>query len=171
MIYNDEQIEIIYNLISRINNEIVLNVRKEIDLHSHYSYKINDYIRSVEELHLYQQLGLKELHITRPSLVADIDVDYVANGETNLERMLSGNPPICPITKEIYHIHHIGQKYNSPFAELTRRTHSSSNYYSILHDCQLDSWRIREYATVDFAKEKKEYWKKRGELLLKNESS
>ncbi len=134
---------------------------------SPFSAEINKYIRTADELEVYKQLDLREGYITRPSLLADIDIDYYDFGkkESNLDKMLAGSPPIDVTTMQPFDLHHIGQQYDAPFAELPRLMHIGIGSYGILHDSNIDSWRLNPRMVNDFAKERADYWRRRGELL------
>lgn len=54
-------------------------------------------------------------------------------------------------------MHHIGQKPDSPLAELTTEEHRGAGNDTILHDKQKES----EIDRNEFAKERKEHWKNR----------
>lgn len=101
-------------------------VREEINEKSDYSDEVNEKISSVEELEVYQKANLKEENIDgRTCLVRDdIDMEYVdpKSGMTNQELMEKGRAPYDAKTGERIELHHIGQDYDSPLAELTEDT-------------------------------------------------
>ena len=133
---------------------------------SPYSENINKHIRSLEELKIFKQLGLKEGYVTRPSLLLDIDISYSSpSGITNIDYMLSGHAPIDSKSGQFIQLHHIGQQYDSPFAELPALIHLGTETYSKLHDTKLESWRIDKHLTQSTTAEICEYWKKRGKAL------
>ncbi len=116
----------------------------EIDEKSEFSSEINDSIRSSDELEIYQKADLKEAEIDgRKCLIRDIDLDYIdeKTGKTNRELMALGRAPYDAKTGEKIELHHIGQKYDSPLAELTADTEHGGENYSILHTTKTDSWR------------------------------
>ena len=119
-------------------------VREEINEKSDYSDEVNEKISSVEELEVYQKANLKEENIDgRTCLVRDdIDMEYVdpKSGMTNQELMEKGRAPYDPKTGERIELHHIGQDYDSPLAELTEDT-EHGDYYSALHTKEGESWR------------------------------
>ena len=139
---------------------------KSIEQVSPYSHKINVFIRSNKELQIYKQLKLKESTITRPTLILDIDPYYCdSSGISNIEKMISGKAPIDSVTGNIIDLHHIGQKYNSPFAELPHSIHEFGGNYSILH-ITTTSWRNnKEFVRLTNAEITK-YWKMRGAMYL-----
>ena len=105
---------------------------------------MNDHISSVEELEVYQNAGLKETEVDgRTCLVReDIDMDYVdpKTGMTNRQLMEEGRPPFDAKTGEQIELHHIGQEYDSPLAELTADS-EHGEHYSTLHTKAEESWR------------------------------
>lgn len=133
---------------------------------SPYSKEINQYIRTAQELNIYKKCNLVEDIITRRALIFPIDKDYkFGGGITNLERMLKGEAPRDSATGEIIELHHIGQKFDSPFAELPRSIHCSTATYSILHDTTIESWRIDKQLISLTQQEIYNYWQMRGEIL------
>lgn len=119
-------------------------VRAEINEKSDYSDEVNEKISSVEELEVYQKANLKEENIDgRTCLVRDnIVMEYVdpKSGMTNQELMEKGRAPYDAKTGERIELHHIGQDYDSPLAELTEDT-EHGDYYSALHTKEGESWR------------------------------
>lgn len=120
-------------------------VRAEIAEKSEYSDEVNQYISSVEELEIYQNAGLHEQVIEgRVCLVKeDIDPNYVdeKTGLTNAELMAKGRAPYDAKTGERIELHHIGQDYSSPLAELTENTEHGGNNHGVLHTKESESWR------------------------------
>ena len=79
-------------------------------------------------------------------------------GKTNKERMLEGKAPL--MDGKPVELHHIGQKQDSPLAELTHDEHKGN--YRLLHEVPPQTSQIDRSA---FAKEKANYWKMRGEEI------
>lgn len=143
-----------------------LKREQEINSVSPYSAEINKYIRCPEELEIYKSCNLTETFITRKTLIYPIDINYkYSGGVSNLERMLRGDSPRDTLTGEIIELHHIGQKFDSPFAESPRLTHSSAQTYRLLHDASIESWRINKRLITLTKQESVKYWKTRGEQL------
>jgi FtsZ-binding cell division protein ZapB len=111
--------------------------------HPDWPDEVIDAIGSWNEYEIYHKAGLIYANINgRHCLIRpDLDLDYVdpKTGRTNRELMAEGRAPIDPKTDEKITLHHIGQKYDGPLAELTESEHSGN--YSILHASNLDSWR------------------------------
>ena len=166
MDYNQELVEYIkaaYAAIYQINVQSVID---EIQKLSPYSEKITPYIRNIEELQKYLELNLKEGFITRPTLLINIDINYRVNGgSTNLEKMLKGSPPSDYRTGQVIELHHIGQHYDSPFAELPQLIHGGTGMFGIFHNLQIESWRVNKDCIIKTQNEISQYWIKRGEQL------
>lgn len=131
---------------------------------SKYSDEINENIATEKELDVYLDANLKETTVNdKPTLIReDIDYDQVDEdtGETNLEKMEKGKAPLDKDGNPI-ELHHIGQKADSPLAELTRDEHRGKGNDSVLHDKTQNS----EIDRKEFSKEKAEHWKARAEEI------
>lgn len=135
---------------------------------SPYSQQINSHIHSGKELDLYINLNLEETVITRPCLVMDIDPYYCTpTGETNTERMAMGKPPIDYATGSVIDLHHIGQSYEAPYAELPHSIHDAPGINSTLHSSRAPSWRNNPKLACEHNKEAAKHWKQRGEALCR----
>lgn len=161
-----ELIEKIRSLHLFFYEQYELNREKEINSISPYSIEINKYIRHPEELEIYKSCNLTETVITRRALIYPVDISYkYGGGISNLERMLNGDSPRDALTGEVIELHHIGQRFDSPFAELPRLTHCSTKTYRLLHDASIESWRINKRLITLTQQESIKYWKIRGEML------
>lgn len=139
-----------------------LNQRDAIQKASPYSEIITSQIREIDELCLYSTLKLQETNITRPAIIQDIDFDLwiSTEGHTNLELMRKGNAPYLFDSAEgRIELHHIGQDFSGPFAELTFEDHNAHS--QILHSSHEESWRHNKRMEQEFSKERAEHWKKR----------
>lgn len=142
------------------------NKLQQVDAVSPYTSSINRYIRTQQELGIYTRLNLVEGYVTRPSLLFSIDPQYAHDGiTTNLKRMLNGKAPFDAETGQIFKLHHIGQQYDSPFAELPEAAHRSTATYSILHHTNIVSWRRDKQLVLKHGKEVARHWRLRGEML------
>lgn len=124
---------------------------------------IIDSIGSEEEAKLYEDAGLKPAIINDKDTLIRTDIDYDQKdvfGKTNLERMEAGRAPLDKDGRPI-ELHHIGQKSDSPLAELTGSEHRGKGNDNILHDKQKES----EINRQDFDKERRCYWKARAEQI------
>ncbi|ERK60424.1 hypothetical protein HMPREF1983_00171 [Gemella bergeri ATCC 700627] len=114
-------------------------------------------INSNKEYEIYKEAGLEEKDVNgKPVLVREIDLDIKDEmGRTNKERMEEGLAPLengKPIE-----LHHIGQKSDSPLAELSIDEHRSKENDGILHDKTKES----EINRNTFNTEKINHWKER----------
>lgn len=132
-----------------------------------WSYTVIDSIDTVEQYQVYKDANLHEAIINgRICLVKTIDFDYVdpKTGKTNRELMAMGRAPIDSKTGEKIELHHIGQKFESPFAELAENSEHGDGKDAILHNKTTDSWRRnpeknKQYNNV----ERPNHWKARAE--------
>jgi hypothetical protein len=153
------------------NNQIIQEVKenkrgltedekKEIkEAHPDWPDKIIDAIGSWEEYEIYDRAGLKYSEINgKPCLIrSDIDMNQKDEfGRTNKERMEQGLAPLDKNGKPI-ELHHIGQKPDSPLAELTQEEHRGRGNDTILHDKTKPS----EIDRGEFQKEKEDHWETR----------
>ena len=139
-----------------------LNQQEAIQGARPYSEGITSQIREMDELRLYSTLKLQESIITRSAIIQDIDFDLWISTEgcTNLELMRKGNAPYMFDSPEgRIELHHIGQDFSGPFAELTLEDHNAHS--QILHSSREESWRQNKKLEKAFSKERTEYWKKR----------
>ena len=128
-----------------------------------WSEEILDAIGSWEEAEIYMKAGLKEVEINGKKCLIrdDIDLDQEdEDGITNRERMERGRPPITKDGEEV-ELHHIGQKQNSPLAELTMEQHRGVGNDTILHDKTKET----EIDRNEFGKERRDHWKDRVESM------
>ncbi len=135
-------------------------VRVEINEKSNYSNEVNEKISSVEELEVYQEANLREENVDgRVCLVRD-DIDWDQKdefGRTNQQRIEEDELVPYNTNGEKIELHHIGQKDDSPFAELTQKEHRGKGRDTILHNKQKETEIDRpEYNKIRIA-----YWKSR----------
>ena len=154
--------------IEGIKNEVA--EKEKIAEKSNYSNEVNEKIRSVEELEVYQNEGLVESTVNDRTVLKDtsINPDLIdEKGRTNLERMEKGLAPIDENGKP-YNLHHIGQNADSPLAELKDGVHKKND--AILHDKSKPTEVHGENSNVNWDKERSEHWKARAEEI-KNEQN
>lgn len=128
-----------------------------------WSDEILDNIGSWEEAQIYIDAGLEESEVNGKNCLIrdDIDLNQVDEDDiTNKQRMERGRPPITKDGQEI-ELHHIGQKQNSPLAELTVKQHRGPGNDSILHDKSKES----EINRNEFGKERQGHWKDRVRVM------
>ena len=139
--------------------ELTDNERLKIFEESGWSKEIISSFRWKEEVEVYKDQKLKEKQVDGRQVLqrGDIDPNFKdEQGITNKERMENGKAPI--VDGKPVELHHIGQKQDSPFAELTSSVHKEN--YRNLHDVPPQPSQIDRKS---FAKEKADYWKKRAE--------
>lgn len=153
-------------LLLAMRNKRTKTLRSQIMMNSPYSQELTPYIRNLQELDFYLKSQLKEAFITRPCLVAAISFDtvYTKTGETNDSRMMDGRPPCAEDGVTLYHLHHIGQTFGSPFAELPESAHNAPGIDRILHNKKAESWRKDPALVSQFARQKELYWMERRKL-------
>ena len=125
--------------------------------------EVLDAIGSEAEAKIYEGANLEPAEVNGKDALIRTDIDYDqkdAMGTTNLDRMKSGRAPLDANGKPI-ELHHIGQKPDSPLAELTSAEHRGNGNDNVLHNKQKESEINRE----DFDKERKDYWKARAEQI------
>ena len=124
-----------------------------------WSDEIIDAISSMEEYEIYKKADLEEKEINGKKCLVRKDIDLEQKdsmGRTNSERMEKGLPPLDKNGRPI-ELHHIGQKPNSPLAELTTSEHRGKGNDTVLHDKKKES----EIDRDKFAEERSEHWKNR----------
>ena len=135
--------------------------KQELISETGWSKNIVDNMRWKEEASVYKDSNLVEKDVNGRPCFQRTDIDYNAKddfGKTNKERMLDGKAPLAD--GKPVELHHIGQRQDSPLAELTFNEHKSN--YSNLHEVPPQSSQIDR---GEFRKEKAEYWRMRGEEL------
>ena len=125
--------------------------------------EVLDRIGSEAEALIYEDAKLEAGQVNgKDALIkTDIDLDKKDEfGKTNLERMKQGLAPLDSESKPI-ELHHIGQKQDSPLAELGRNEHRGKGNDNVLHNKLNESEINRE----DFTQERQDYWKVRAEQI------
>ena len=141
-----------------------VNIEKSESFESKWSEDINSRIDNKEQFEIYKNADLHEAEINgRKCLVKDIDFDYVdeKTGKTNRELMAKGRSPIDSKTGERIELHHMGQSFDSPFAELDENSEHGDGNQKTLHPKTEDSWRNDKELVNQYNKEKAEHWKTR----------
>ena len=129
-----------------------------------WSDEIIDAISSMEEYEIYKKADLEEKEINGKKCLVRKDIDLEQKdsmGRTNSERMEKGLPPLDKNGRPI-ELHHIGQKSDSPLAELTTSEHRGKGNDTVLHDKKKES----EIDRDKFAEERSEHWKNRSEVKI-----
>lgn len=141
------------------NKGLTDDEKKQIKDETGWSDEIIDNIGSMKEYKIYKDAGLQEAEIGGKKCLirSDIDMDQKDEfGRTNKERMENGQPPITN-KGETVELHHIGQKADSPLAELTTKEHRGAGNDTLLHDKQKES----EIDRTEFKKERETHWENR----------
>lgn len=123
-----------------LSEEDKIKIKEE----TNWSDEIIDCIDNMDQYEIYKKADLHEVEIDgRKCLVKNIDMDYVdpKTGMTNRERLELGRPPIDSKTGEKIELHHMGQEYDAPFAELCENSEHGDGNHAILHPKSSDSWR------------------------------
>ena len=160
------------------NESLSPEQKEEIKEKTGWSNRIVDHIKSEEEASVYMDANLKENNgnlersdidwnakipqdrIDRMrSLYGDEVADKWAN-KTNMDLIKEGKAPYGPDGERV-NLHHIGQKADSPLAELTNTEHKKND--GILHDKTKSSEISREV----FRDERQKYWMARYDALQK----
>jgi hypothetical protein len=143
-------------------------------------------IKSVKEAEIYKEANLQEGVINdRPCLQnpgidweqrtpLDSDVAVQSRGGlpfgfgkldglfsiSNKERAMQGLPPLDS-KGQAFELHHVGQRMDSPLAELTFEQHRGAGNDAVLHEKTAPS----QIDRCVFQTEKRAYWKARAEML------
>ena len=157
--------------------------RLYIRMQTGWSDVILDSIRSMNEARIYIRARLKEVRIDgRPALIRqDIDwsdysirrntwlknklADYDKWAEYNNADLIGEGFPPRDRNGDPYELHHIGQRQDSPFAELTWNEHMGDGNNIILHQMGKESEIDREL----FESEKSAYWQARFKAFSKED--
>lgn len=140
-----------------------INEKNRIGKQSKYNADVNEYISTTKELEVYQNESLEEDDINGRVVLKDnrIDLNFKdAKGKTNLERMEKGLAPWDEDGRP-YNLHHIGQKVDSPLAELKDNIHKQND--SILHDKNITT-EVHD-GNINWDKERANHWKKRAKKI------
>ena len=147
---------------TEVKKELTDEEKQKIKEETGWSDEIIDAISSMEEYEIYKKADLEEKEINGKKCLIRKDIDLEQKdsmGRTNSERMEKGLPPLDKNGRPI-ELHHIGQKSDSPLAELTTSEHRGKGNDTVLHDKKKES----EIDRDKFAEERSEHWKNRSEL-------
>ncbi|HHZ8502911.1 TPA: HNH/ENDO VII family nuclease [Morganella morganii] len=136
---------------------------KEVLSEEGYTDEVIESINSEEEAVIYQDAGLECQTVNGNDALINTEIDpdqTDALGDTNLGRMEKGKSPLDANGKPI-ELHHVGQRADSPLAELTHAQHMEGGNNTILHDTTKES----EIDRSAFAKEREAHWKARAEEI------
>lgn len=151
------------NPVKGLTDEEILKIKEETG----WSDAIADHIESMEQYEIYKNAGLHETEINgRKCLIKDIDMDYVdpKTGMANRERLAHKPRPLSPIdakTGEKIELHHMGQDFNGPFAELCENSEHGDGNHSVLHNVNSESWRRDLEKKKEYQNQKDAHWSAR----------
>lgn len=131
-----------------------------------WSDEIINAIESMDQYEVYKNADLHEAEVNgRKCLLKDIDLDYVdpKTGKTNRELMAEGKSPIDSKTGEKIELHHMGQNFDGPFAELTENSEHGDGNHKTLHTSNEGSWRNDPEQKNQYQREKAQHWKTRAQ--------
>lgn len=156
--------------------------KMDIHLKTGWSDRIISNIDSMAEACIYIKAGLKEAVVGgRPALIRT-DIEWSAfncrkewlktyltdwgkwEDYNNADLIGEGYPP-RDSKGDPYELHHIGQRQNSPLAELTCDEHKSGGNFNILHKSGKES----EIDRGDFDDEKSAYWQARYKMFSESD--
>lgn len=134
------------------------------EAHPDWPDEIINAIGSWAEYEIYDKANLQYADINGKSCLIKINIDMEqkdALGRTNEERIKIGLVPLDKNGRPI-ELHHIGQKADSPFAELTFEEHHCNGNDTILHDKTKETEVHNE--VNKWNNERREHWKARAEV-------
>ncbi len=149
--------------LDNLESIIKLNEIDRINKQSKYSSDVNQYISTIKELEVYKSENLKECEINNRKVLQNTSLDYSlqdSKGRTNLERMNKGLAPLNEDGRP-YNLHHIGQKSDSPLAELKDIVHKQND--AILHDKSISTEVHGD--NINWDKERSNHWKARAKKI------
>lgn len=135
--------------------------KDRVKLETGWSDEVVNSVGSMEEFEIYKKADLVEAKVGDKTCLVRGDIDMKEQdpmGRSNEARMEKGLAPLKdgkPIE-----LHHIGQKNDSPLAELTGKEHRQDGNDTILHDKKKES----EIDRNEFNKERAEHWSERGKM-------
>lgn len=144
----------------RIKGDSYADVQKYIEERGLVTSAVRPYIRIYKEMKYYEQHYYHEVKWeTGSALIIDINPDYYCKteGKTNREIIASGGSPVVPGNEGYrYHLHHIGQKPESPFAIIPEYDHNSTELYSIFHQGKASKEDLHD---KNYEEQKRLFWK------------
>lgn len=155
----EEEIETDGNPVKRLTEEEKRKIKNETG----WSEELN-HIESIGQYEIYKNAGLHEAEINgRKCLVKDINMEYVdpKSDKTNRQLMSEGRAPIDSKTGEKIELHHMGQRFDSLFAELCENSEHGDGNHTTLHPSDKESWRRDLGLKREYQRQRAEYWKTR----------
>ena len=130
-----------------------------------WSDEVINAIGSWQEYEIYQNAGLVEVEIGGKKCLIRNDIDWNQideKGKTNAQRIKEGKAPLDKKGEQIQ-LHHIGQRPDSPLAELTYDEHRRGGNDSILHDKTKETEVHGVGKENAWKVERENYWKARAD--------
>ena len=140
-----------------------LNEKNRIGRQSKYSTDVNEYVSTTKELKVYQNENLEEDKINDRMILKNNDINLNfkdVKGRTNLDRMKKGLAPLDEDGRP-YNLHHIGQKADSPLAELKDNVHKKND--AVLHDKNIPT--EVHGGDINWDRERSNHWKARAKKI------
>ena len=120
---------------------------------------VRPFIRTYEEAKYYELNNYHEVKWeTGSAMIIDIDPNYYckALGKTNRQIIASGGSPVVPNADQFkFHLHHIGQKKDSPLAIIPEYDHNDEKLYSAFHIGKASKENLHDN---EFEKQKRKFW-------------
>jgi len=139
------------------------NEKNRINKQSKYSPDVNQNISTIDELKVYKGENLEEDKSNDRITLKDNQIDLNlkdSKGRTNLERMAKGLAPLDEDGRP-YNLHHIGQKSDSPLAELKDNVHKKND--ALLHDKNIPT--EVHGGDINWDRERSNHWKARAKKI------
>lgn len=149
--------------------------KQNIKSFTHWPDEIINAISSMEEAQIYIKAGLKaeriggrwalirtdinwsDFSVKRNTWLKNKLADYASWVDYNNADLIGEGYPPRDVNGDPYELHHIGQRQDSPFAELTWHEHMGGGNNTILHKAGKES----EIDRYQFEHEKTAHWKAR----------
>lgn len=121
---------------------------------------VRPFIRYADEAKYYERHNYHEVEWDgHPAMIIDINPEYYCERlqKTNREIIKEGGSPVVPDNDEYtFHLHHIGQQSNSPFAIIPEYDHNGKEYSSVFHPLPSNE---KDLHNKDFEIQKRAFWK------------
>lgn len=142
-------------------NGLSLQEAAAIQMESGYPVDVIKQFSSMKQYEACKQAGLTSTMLDgKTALLRKIDLNQTDEfGLTNLERMLSGHPPLDS-TGVAYELHHVGQKADSTLAILSKAEHRLGDNYKLWHEAVKAGEGVHsQVSNTVWEKTKKEFWR------------
>lgn len=144
---------------ARIKGGSFEDVQKYIRDRDLFSERIRPFIRTLEEARYYAENRYREVDWWGSSaLIIDVQLDYFSrrHNSTNRDLIVAGLSPVVPSQEEtVFHLHHIGQRKDSPLAIIPEKVHNSQEMYSVFHPSPAADEDLHSAA---FDLQRKQFW-------------